>query len=44
MMTKPPENSNIYLLSFHDVLHSENFIYNVYWTVMWDKKNIKLVL
>ena len=33
-----PENANIYLLSLHDLLNSENVIYNVYWTVMRDKK------
>ena len=41
MMTKTPENAIIYLLSVHDVLHSENFIYNVHGTLMRDKKNHK---
>ena len=42
IMTKKPENAVIYLLPLHDVLHSENFIYNVYWTVMRDKKKSQI--
>ena len=44
MMTKTLKNASIYLLSIHDVLHSESFVYNVYWTVMLDKKITNLVL
>ena len=41
-MTKTPANAIIYLLSLHDVLYSENLIYNVYWTAMGDKKKSQI--